>query len=464
MASVWLHAAGEAGTSARPSVADALQSCGVALRPLDADDPHGPGVLLFDDVADELCDLVHRASCGGRERVIAVAAGGSPTSQRESWRLLAAGAADIFAWSHSDTPAAEIAARVERWDRVETLVQSPAVAGRLVGVSPAWRSTLRQVVEIAAYSSAPLLITGETGTGKELVARTVHELDPREPKGELVLVDCTTIVPTLSGSEFFGHERGAFTGAVSTRDGALAHADGGTLFLDEVGELPLALQAELLRAVQEGTFKRVGSDSWRQTRFRLICATNRDLLAQAHEQAFRWDFYYRIAALSVHLPSLRDRPEDTLPLANHFFERLLRRGEPVPQLDPAVREFLLARHYPGNVRDLRHLATRIKLRHVGPGPITLGDLPEEERAAGGAIPAGWPDETLDVTIRRALTLGIPLAEIGSAATDAAVRLAIADERGSLTHAARRLGVTPRALQLRRAARRRATRTLGGAGS
>ncbi len=135
------------------------------------------------------------------------------------------------------------------------------------------------MVEIARFTDAAVLITGESGTGKERMAQLIHELDPRPKKGRLVVLDCSTVVPSLSGSEFFGHEKGAFTGASAPRSGAFELADGGTLFLDEVGELAVPLQAELLRVIQEGTFKRVGSNTWRRSAFRLVCATNRDLAA-----------------------------------------------------------------------------------------------------------------------------------------------------------------------------------------
>src|SRR5678816_4688946 len=140
------------------------------------------------------------------------------------------------------------------------------------------------------------LIAGESGTGKELVARLIHALDRREPKGPFVVLDCTTVSPELAGSEFFGHERGAFTTAVTAREGAFAMADGGTLFLDEVGELPLALQAELLRVIQERVYKRVGSNTWKQADFRLVCATNRDLAAEEAKGNFRLDLFHRIAS------------------------------------------------------------------------------------------------------------------------------------------------------------------------
>src|SRR5262249_38330331 len=161
------------------------------------------------------------------------------------------GAGDVLT---ADRPA-EIAARLERWNEVDRMVQSPLVRRNLVGNSPAWIATLREIVEAAAFSDASLLLLGESGTGKEQLSPLVHTLDARLPKGELVILDCTTVVADLSGSEFFGHERGAFTGAAGSREGAFALADGGTLFLDEVGELPPALQAQLLRVVQEGTFK-----------------------------------------------------------------------------------------------------------------------------------------------------------------------------------------------------------------
>src|SRR5690606_31880967 len=136
----------------------------------------------------------------------------------------------------------------------------------------------------------------------------------------LVILDCSTIVPELAGSEFFGHERGAFTGALITREGAFALADGGTLFLDEIGELPLHLQVQLLRVIQEGTYKKVGSNTWKSTRFRLICATNRDLSEEVKKGRFRADLFYRIASWTFHLPPLRERKEDILPLALHFLK------------------------------------------------------------------------------------------------------------------------------------------------
>jgi transcriptional regulator with GAF, ATPase, and Fis domain len=410
----------------------------------------GYGIVLFDTVTPTLLELVASLVRRGVDRVIGVACERTAVVGAGPWRLLAAGASDVFVYDRAARWSVRAAARLERWRHGDGMANSREVRDRLIGDSPRWRAAVRDAIEAACFTEAPVLLTGETGTGKELVARLVHSLDQRRKKRDLVVVDCTTIVPTLSGSEFFGHERGAFTGAVSSRDGAFAQADGGTLFLDEVGELPLALQSELLRVVQEGVYKRVGGNDWRRTSFRLVCATNRDLAAEAAAGAFRHDLLYRIAGSTLRLPSLRERDGDVLPLVRHFL-RESSDGEP-PELDDAVKELLLTRDYPGNVRDLRQLAARIAYRHVGPGPVTIGELPEEERRAATSEPE-WRGDGFSSAIRRAMAQGVTLREIGSAAADAAIAIALTEEGGNLQRAARRLGLTPRALQLRRAAGR-----------
>jgi len=261
-----------------------------------------------------------------------------------------------------------------------------------------------------------------------------------------VVLDCSTIVPELSGSEFYGHERGAFTGAAGARQGAFELAHEGTLFLDEVGELPLHLQAQLLRVIQERTYKRVGGNNWQQTEFRLVCATNRDLAAEVTAGRFRRDLFHRITSALCYLPPLRDRREDILPLARHFLQAC-RPGARVPDLDPAVRGLLQSREYPGNVRELRQVMTRIANRHVGEGPITPGDVPPSDRPAPDSGEP-QPDGLLDA-VRRALSRGAGLKDIGREATEAAIRVVVDEEGGNLQRAARRLGVTDRALQLRR---------------
>jgi transcriptional regulator with GAF, ATPase, and Fis domain len=188
---------------------------------------------------------------------------------------------------------------------------------------------MRELVTAARFGSGPILILGETGTGKELAARVVHSVSAASQSGELVIVDCTTIVPTLSGSELFGHEPGAFTGAVSVRTGACAAADGGTLFLDEVGELSLELQPELLRMVQEARTSTRAATNGCAAAFRLICATNRSLPAEVAAGRFRADFYHRIAATTVTMPPLRHRAADLIPLFMKFFAEASRDREPI---------------------------------------------------------------------------------------------------------------------------------------
>jgi transcriptional regulator with GAF, ATPase, and Fis domain len=273
--------------------------------------------------------------------------------------------------------------------------------------------------------------------------------DGRQPRRELMTVDCGALVPELSGSEFFGHERGAFTGAHTMRDGAFALADGATLLLDEIGEIPLLMQAQILRSIQEKTYKRVGGSVWQKADFRLVSATNRDLEDLVGRGQFRLDLYYRIAGCVFCTPPLRDRREDILPLASHFLSRILSK-EP-PEFDAHVSEFLVNRSYPGNVRDLRQLVQRIAIRYPGAGPITAGDLPEEDRPTPDGSIRVWPDERFERSIGEAITLGTSLKEISQTTARTAIRIAVDSENGNLRRAAVRLGITDRALQMRRAA-------------
>ncbi len=434
-----------------------LQGAGVELDAATSKAPpaakrgHIPGVLFFDSVDADLAREVRNLTRGGISRMLAIATPAAILAPDDAWWLMSEGASDVFSWDHSTGPADEVAARLRRWADVEATLRSEVVQANLVGESPAWLRVLRQIIEVARYTDASILITGESGTGKELTARLVHTLDTRHGKGRLVVADCTTIVPNLSGSEFFGHERGAFTGAVSARDGAFALADGGTLFLDEVGELPTQLQAELLRVIQEGTYKRVGSDTWRTTQFRLICATNRQLEEAQAIGSFRKDLYHRIAAWVCELPPLRDRASDILPLARWFLQQF-RPDQKSPEFDPAVRQYLLERDYHGNVRELRQVVHRLHTRHVGGGPITIGDIPDSERGAATSHQAGWADG-FRVSVENALSSGATLREIGRAAQDAAIELALVEEGGSVKRASRRLGVSDRALQMRRSTAR-----------
>ena len=370
----WVEVVG-ASDSAVKRVVGGLRKTGVQLQPRDAPGRPRNGVVVFAGNIAAAADAIHRVASGGPGCVIALHAAGDRLGD-DSWGLLRAGASDVIQWS--DASARQVAERLRRWQTIDELVECRHVRDFLVGESPAWRAVLRDAVEVARFTDAAVLITGESGTGKERMAQLIHELDARRSEKRMVVLDCSTVVPSLSGSEFFGHEKGSFTGASAPRAGAFELADGGTLFLDEVGELPTPLQAELLRVIQEGTFKRVGSNTWRKSSFRLVCATNRDLATEQGMGTFRNDFYYRIAGCTLHLPSLRDRSEDILPLFRHFFREALPDGEP-PELEGAVRDLLLSRTYPGNVRDLRSLVLRIIPRYLGAGVVTVGDIPDHER-------------------------------------------------------------------------------------
>jgi transcriptional regulator with GAF, ATPase, and Fis domain len=448
--SPWVAFRGAEASAGAAELLDALRAVGVEPEVRSDAPSAGRGIVVLDGQLPDACEFVRMWSQGGAERVLVMLTRPAAMTSALVWSLMGAGASDVIACAAAVPAAAVAAARLERWAVVDELIASPEVSGRLVGESRRWQVLLRDLVDAARFTDAFVLLTGESGTGKELLARLIHALDPRPRKEALVVLDCATVVPTLSGSEFFGHERGAFTGAIAMREGAFARADGGTLFLDEIGELPAPLQAELLRVMQEGTYKRVGSDTWRQTRFRLICATNRDIGDDAGTD-FRRDLYHRIAGWTFRVPSLRERPEDIMPLIQHFLAEA--RPEDAPfEIDEPVRELLLTRSYPGNIRDLRHLVLRIAARHVGSGPITVGAVPTEERPVDGHGDA-WPDDAFEQGIRSAVAAGRSLRDITAAAGETAVGIAVEDAGGNLARASLRLGVTPRALQLRRTAAR-----------
>jgi transcriptional regulator with GAF, ATPase, and Fis domain len=431
-----------------------------ALRPSLRESPEAAfGILLMPSPSAD--GLKAARALSAEARTILVTGPEMRLSPDAKWSLLAAGVCDILDWLGTERIAEEITSRITRWREIEDIITNDRACATVVGCSPTWQRILRQIVEIAIFSDTDLLLTGETGTGKEQVARLVHHLDRRARKGDLVCVDCTTLSRELMGSELFGHERGSFTGAVASRDGAVALARRGTLFLDEIGELDLPLQAQFLRVIQERSFKRVGSGVWQQADFRLICATNRDLKRDVQDGEFRADLYYRISGRTVRLPPLRERREDILPLSEHFWTAGAPPGDP-PEFDPALRDYLLARDYPGNVRDLRRLILAIRGLCAGERLVTVGALPESERPAAELaeperreapswINGGpWHDAGFVAAITAAIASGAGLKDIGRAASEAAIRIALDQEDGNLGRAARRLRVTDRALQMRRA--------------
>ncbi|SFQ05857.1 sigma54 specific transcriptional regulator, Fis family [Pseudomonas sp. NFPP07] len=272
----------------------------------------------------------------------------------------------------------QVVAYVERLSSVAVASVQPQQKG-LVGRSPAFNAAL-SALQRAAPSQIPVLLQGESGTGKELFARALHDGSPRAG-GPLVVVDCTGLTESLLESELFGYEKGAFTGALQRKIGLAEAAHGGTLFLDEIGEVPLAMQVKLLRLIESGSFRPVGSLRTVHSDFRLVSATHKPLKEMVAAGTFRQDLYYRISAFPIRLPALRERGDD-LPL---LIDSLLQRLAPgaVPRVAPEALERLGLYAYPGNIRELRNILERARL-FSDDGVIRVEDLPEELRAGSGA--------------------------------------------------------------------------------
>ncbi|MEZ6319314.1 MAG: sigma 54-interacting transcriptional regulator [Phycisphaerales bacterium] len=229
--------------------------------------------------------------------------------------------------------------------------------GGIVGESPSIKKAIEQI-RLVAGTDAGVLVLGESGTGKELFARAVHESSPRRDR-PLIRVNCAAVPRELFESEFFGHKRGSFTGAIADRTGRFELADGGTLFLDEIGEIPLELQGKLLRVLQEGTFERIGDTSTIEVDVRIVAATNRDLREEVAAGRFREDLYYRLSVFPVLLPPLRDRGDDIEFLANTLVSRIAHRfGRPTPRLTREELDQLRTYHWPGNIRELQNVIER----------------------------------------------------------------------------------------------------------
>lgn len=259
-------------------------------------------------------------------------------------------------------------------------------AGPGIFVSPAMEKVHALAFKVAA-SEATVLLTGESGTGKEVVARLIHQAGPRAHE-RFVAVNCAAIAPSLLEAELFGHEKGAFTGADKTRSGKFEFAAGGTLFLDEIGELPLEAQAKLLRAIQEKSVQRVGSNQEIPVRCRLVCATNRDLFRLVTDGGFREDLFYRLAVFPIHLPPLRERRPDIVPLVRHCLEKLSNKRMEGDILTPAAQRLLQEYAWPGNVRELFNVVERALIMKSGAIPFSSDDFPYLGSQEVRALPSG----------------------------------------------------------------------------
>ena len=304
---------------------------------------------------------------------------------------------------------------IERLEGENTRLRSELeVTFDMVGESPRMRE-LFQTIARAAPSETTVLILGESGTGKELVARAIHKHSPRAER-PFVAINCAALTDTLLESEMFGHEKGAFTGAAVQKRGRIEYAEGGTLFLDEVGEMAPALQAKLLRVLQEREFERVGGTRSLRADVRVLAATNRDLQQAVREGTFRQDLYYRLNVIGIRTPALRERREDIAPLAAHFASRFAARsGRVLAGISPAARACLLQYDWPGNVRELENAIERAVV--LGSGNwIVPEDLPEEIAEGGPAqTSASGYHELVREAKRKILTCAIEQAGSHAAA-------------------------------------------------
>ena len=322
-------------------------------------------------------------------------------------------------------------------EKMESLAHHHGAPGEqgMVGRAPAFRATLEMALRVAP-SAASVLLLGESGTGKELMAKAIHEASPRA-SAPFVVVECASLSETLFESELFGHEKGAFTGATSARVGLAESANGGTLFLDEVGDIPMSMQVKLLRLLETGTFRRVGSSDLRHTDVRVIAATHRPLREMIAQQQFRVDLYHRLSTFPIRLPPLRERREDIPLLA----DTLLARVAPLRHLSiaPAGQHRLMSHPFSGNIRELRNVMERAALFCDG-DVIELSHI--EQALAADAWEAGAPT-ALAVPMVSAPVPALPGHR--QAQADAALWEAAQAHRGSRAELAASLGMSERSL-------------------
>jgi two-component system response regulator HydG len=306
----------------------------------------------------------------------------------------------------------------------------------VVGNSPKMQQLVLRDLKAFAPTSASVLILGENGTGKELVARALHANSPRKPK-PFVALNCAALNENLLDDEMFGHEDGAYTGSKGSRKGRFEHAHGGTLFLDEVGDMPLSLQAKLLRALENGEVVRIGANDPIKVDVRIVSATNKDLWKEVEAGKFRRDLFFRLKVGTIKLPALRERKEDIVQLGTHLIKELSKRhGKPVPKVTAAVWKAFEAYEWPGNVRELKNLLDTMLILDQD-GELTLEDLPDD----AGVRPHGIPGGSSTMASGADGLIGRPLEEVERFYTEKALELA----KGNREEAAKLLGIAERTL-------------------
>ncbi len=400
----------------------------VDLAILDVQMPEMDGLALLRGLRERLPDL---------PVVIMTAFGSIDTAVQ----AIASGAVDYVS---KPMDVEEIRATVRRAlgrtsEAQATLPVAGEQLGGVVGRSPAMVEVYKTIARVAPGRST-VLILGESGTGKELVARAIHANSPRATR-PFVAVDCGALTDTLLESELFGHVRGAFTGAVGDAPGLFAEADGGTIFLDEIGDVSPALQAKLLRVLQEYQIRPVGGSVWRAVDVRVIAATNRDLAEAVEGGRFREDLYYRLKVVTLLLPTLRERREDVPLLVDHLVRRAAREcRKTVTGVSEQALALLRAYHWPGNVRELAHVLERgvaLAQQEV----LTADDLPAELRAPASPPPSATPDDRPTLAELKKRYVSRVLEENGGNVSRAAQVLGV--DRRSLYRMLQRYGVAPR---------------------
>ncbi|HJR50663.1 MAG TPA: sigma 54-interacting transcriptional regulator [Gemmatimonadales bacterium] len=420
--------------SFRSTVAGLVEELGGTVSASKPGDDRHPAwadviLLLAGGAESEALDFLADSGSAGARYLIGAAA-----DHRIAAAALQSGARDYFALPDDldllrrclERLAREAASRIEA-GRFADAERRATGFEAIIGSSPALRQTLDQAARVAPLRDLTVLIGGETGTGKELLARALHYGSPRAGD-PFVEVNCAAIPSNLLESELFGHERGAFTGAVAAKPGLLEIAHGGTLFLDEIGTLPLELQPKLLRALETRSIRRVGGQQSRQVDVRVVAASHVDLGRAVRQGEFREDLYYRLNVVTLVLPPLREREGDVELLARTFVERIATSyGLPVPELSQETRTALRAHRWPGNVRELRNVLERAVVLSPA-GTLRLGPL-EDARGRG--------DSSTGV-----LPFPAPLAEVVRTAAQVMLDLT----GGNKSEAARRLGISRPRLQ------------------
>ena len=374
--------------------------------------------------------------------VIIITAHGTVDSAVEA---IKAGAFDYITKPYEQAElSAVIAKAAKAHDVAQRSVRADAKArAAIIGESPQLQDVFK-IIDKVADTPSTVLINGESGTGKELIASALHGASSRRDK-PFIKINCAAIPHNLLESELFGYERGAFTGAVTSKPGRFELADGGTLFLDEIGEIPVEMQVKLLRALQEGEFERVGGIKTTRVDVRLIAATNRDLQAEIEAGRFRKDLYYRLAVVPIVLPPLRERRADIPMLAGHFVEKYNRKlNKKIESISDDAMALLQAYNWPGNIRELENLIERVLLFADGPS-ITAKDLPDPIRQGSGTPAPALSAAPLEASTGEGGLKDIVRMKAAELEKDLITK-ALEETGGNVTRAAKLLQISRKSLQ------------------